>query len=151
MGCLNKEPSSHRNEVVSRNSSFGTDELCGKRTLVGRPLITMKPPFRTLPACIGIVVEAPESAVSNCSTSSSSVMVKWNDRGLNEFWSPVLRRVCWCASPLSLKPKTRFSIHFKHRFGLDFFYRSSSRLNPAGLTYGAHEFYTQPNPVANPN
>ena len=49
------------------------------RTLVGRPLITMKPPLRTLPACMGTVVEAPESAVSNSSTSSWSDIVQRNE------------------------------------------------------------------------
>jgi hypothetical protein len=48
------------------------------RTLVGRPLITMKPPLRTLPACMGTVVEAPDSAVSNSSTSSWSDIVQEN-------------------------------------------------------------------------
>ena len=46
-----------------------------RRTLVGRPLMTMNPPLRTEPACMGTVVDAPASAVSNSSTSEWSDMI----------------------------------------------------------------------------
>ena len=59
----------------SRLSRRGMARFPRRRTLVGRPLMTMNPPLRTEPACMGTVVDAPASAVSNSSTSEWSDMV----------------------------------------------------------------------------
>jgi hypothetical protein len=71
------EPSGTRFFNGAQNRKKKTAASLLGRTFVGRPLITMKPPLRTLPACMGTVVDAPASAVSNSSTSSWSDMAAY--------------------------------------------------------------------------